>query len=110
MDDCLHHGMCYLADTVDLGIRLYATPEDDEKLTIDLPFDADHSNGVATSKSTSGYLSFVAGPKSRGCVDWGAKYQTATAVSTADAETGACRDGTCRRISPRVLQKLDLSG
>ncbi len=93
----------YLKGTMSLGILVQAHESDIPLVIVDLSADADFANSVTDVKSTSGYDTAIAGPRTWIPYEWAAKTQGNTARSTAESELVSLDLATFRSGIPAVI-------
>ena len=89
-----------LKGTPGLGLMFYGHENDLEFLIVDMAADADHGGEVVTAKSTGGYDTALAGPRTWIHYEWNAKGLSTTSRNTAEAELQSLDIGTFRSAVP----------
>lgn len=99
-DKSLLRLMEYLQATMDLGLMFHGREDDIDHILVDLAVDSDLAGEVDTAKSTGGYDTVVAGPRTWIPTEWQCKNGTTTSRNTADAEMQSLDLGTFRSAIP----------
>ena len=95
-DRALHRLFRYLRAYEAVGIGFWGAAEDLHKIIVEVWADSSHAGEVCDARSTSGVVAALRGPKSWLPVGWGSRTQSATALSTPDAELCGEFEGTFR--------------
>lgn len=99
--------MGYLKDTKGNVIGSSIDKEERAHVKLELFTDSDFAGDVDTRRSTSGWIIFVRGEKTNCLLSWGSKKQSAVALSSAEAEVVALRNGMRQTIPIRqVMERL----
>ena len=99
-DRALHRLFAYLWGAKDRGLLSRIHKADYSTLHMMVYWDADHAESKVTTRSTSGWAMFVAGPNTRFLLDYGSKLQHNASYSTPAAETVAGAIGLTRSAWP----------
>lgn len=94
-DYILHRGFQYITKTTNIGLTFTAHVDDLEYLIVNQGSDADHGDDLYDTKSTSGRLVKLKGPRGTNIpIAWFARKQGATTRNTAHAELGGLDETT----------------
>ena len=104
-DRYLRQMFSYLEATYDLVLELPHANFHPGHMVVRTLSDADFAGDLRTSKSTSGYCTFLEATlsKSRLLIDWSSKLQSCVAGSTPDSELAAVHRSTLRSSIPTQL-------
>ena len=104
-DRYLRQLFCYLETTFDYVLELPPANFHPGHIVVRTLSDADFAGDLNTSKSTSGFCTFLEDTisSSRLLIDWGAKLQSSVAASTPDSELAAVHRSTLRSSLPTQM-------